>query len=230
MALPYDEASTHRLIKREPWRSTAVAQLARRCGKDEDVMPMMIEGPAGTVLAAVGDPSCHRIAGDVLARVQEERFHNGGARRGIGGGGGGGRGGARGRGLQDGGRRVLNSTNSASGSNGGSSGSGAGGGGYGGGERKSGEMASSRGGGQGGRAVGGRGGGGRGAHGTRTMIAADQVAFGCVYEHRDCFGRARFVGDTASVPEEQFEKDRKAHRGVGYLLSEKHGGTSEVIW
>ena len=114
MALPYDEASTHRLIKREPWRSTAVAQLARRCGKDEDVMPMMIEGPAGTVLAAVGDPSCHRIAGDVLARVQEERFHNGGARRGIGGGGGGGRGGARGRGLQDGGRRVLNSTNSAS--------------------------------------------------------------------------------------------------------------------
>lgn len=55
------------------------------------------------------------------------------------------------------------------------------------------------------------------------------VAFGAVYEHRDVFGRPRFVGDTDSVVEDSIVRDRKENRAVRSLLDD-HGGSSEVVW
>ena len=69
------------LIKR-PWQAPSVArlanQLARRGGAESGVLPMMVEGPMGTVLAAVGDERAHSIAGDVLSRCAEEQQQKGG--------------------------------------------------------------------------------------------------------------------------------------------------------
>ena len=46
-------------------------------GRNPDVLPMVIEGPAGVVLSAVGTKSDHRIAGDCLQKFQEERVRRG---------------------------------------------------------------------------------------------------------------------------------------------------------
>lgn len=53
---------------KKPWQSPAVLSLAGRLGMigHDHVQPMVVEGPAGTVLSAVGEDEDHRIAGDVL--------------------------------------------------------------------------------------------------------------------------------------------------------------------
>ena len=42
-------------------------------GRSAQTEPCVVEGPEGTILAAVGDGRDHRIAGDVLSRLQAER-------------------------------------------------------------------------------------------------------------------------------------------------------------
>jgi hypothetical protein len=53
-----------------------------------------------------------------------------------------------------------------------------------------------------------------------------------VYEHRDCFGVPRYVGQTELVPEEQFRADLD-HPGVRKTLRQPRTGrqgSSEVVW
>jgi hypothetical protein len=71
-----------------PWQSRAVLRLAnavRRPNKGklsgEQVEPMLVEGPRGTSLRALGCKEDHRVAGDALSRVmaeQRERRSRGG--------------------------------------------------------------------------------------------------------------------------------------------------------
>jgi hypothetical protein len=56
-----------RALINRPWQAPSVARLANQLGRGGGVQPMMVKGPRGTVLAAVGDTRAHSIAGDVLA-------------------------------------------------------------------------------------------------------------------------------------------------------------------
>ncbi|KAK3237602.1 hypothetical protein CYMTET_52333 [Cymbomonas tetramitiformis] len=69
--------SSSTAIGRKPWEAPSVAKLTSKLGKDPNIQPMVIEGPAGTVLAAVGEPADHHTAGDVLAQVHAQRIANG---------------------------------------------------------------------------------------------------------------------------------------------------------
>ena len=60
-------------LARAPWESTAVRRFAESMGRSAQTEPCVVEGPEGTLLAAVGDSRDHRIAGDVLSRLQAER-------------------------------------------------------------------------------------------------------------------------------------------------------------
>jgi hypothetical protein len=53
--------------------------------------------------------------------------------------------------------------------------------------------------------------------------------FGVVYEHRDCFGKPKFVSHTGGVPERSFSDDAARHLGVRNLLGYQEG-SSEVVW
>jgi len=66
-------------IMKKPWQSPAVLSLASRLGMigHDTVQPMVVEGPAGTVLSAVGEEADHRIAGDILQQCQEDRVSRG---------------------------------------------------------------------------------------------------------------------------------------------------------
>mmetsp|Transcript_33327 Transcript_33327/g.88170 ORF Transcript_33327/g.88170 Transcript_33327/m.88170 type:complete len:296 (+) Transcript_33327:616-1503(+) len=65
----------------KPWQSNAVAALAARAkrgglaggGGGESAEPMIIEGPRGTSLRAVGNAEDHKVAGDALAQCYAER-------------------------------------------------------------------------------------------------------------------------------------------------------------
>ena len=55
----------------------AVLSLAEKLSqRQSNVLPMMVEGPVGTVLTAVGEHEDHKIAGSVLAHAQEQRVSN----------------------------------------------------------------------------------------------------------------------------------------------------------
>mmetsp|Transcript_19770 Transcript_19770/g.36825 ORF Transcript_19770/g.36825 Transcript_19770/m.36825 type:complete len:288 (-) Transcript_19770:22-885(-) len=53
--------------------------------------------------------------------------------------------------------------------------------------------------------------------------------FGVVYEHRDCFGKPKYVGHTSGVPEKRFSEDARKHQGVRNLLAYQQG-RSDVVW
>lgn len=72
-------ASNEQLAER-PWQSPAVMRLMNRAmqprrgdGTHHAVAPMIVEGPKGTVIRAVGEDRDHIVAGNAVARVQEER-------------------------------------------------------------------------------------------------------------------------------------------------------------
>ena len=54
-----------------PWESAAVRRLASRVGKDERSEPMLVEGPLGTVLAAVGERRDHEVAGRAVSAAMQ---------------------------------------------------------------------------------------------------------------------------------------------------------------
>ena len=215
------------LIKR-PWQAPSVARLANKLGRGGaagDVQPMMVEGPRGTVLAAVGDARAHSIAGDVLAScAAEEQQQQQQQQRGSGG--------------TERGWRTSREPSSSSSSSSSSRG-----------RSRQQRLMGSRGGeaqltvrGGGGGSVGGRtaqtarGGREGGAHSSsssssssRRQLARLEPAFGAVYEHRDSFGKPVVVGETDTVPELAFERDLAKHKALRDLASYK-GGTAVVVW
>jgi hypothetical protein len=61
---------THELA---PWQSPAVLELAQQVGRRRpEATPMVVEGPVGTVLAAVGEQSDHSVAGRALGHAMAQ--------------------------------------------------------------------------------------------------------------------------------------------------------------
>jgi len=57
-----------------PWESTTVQTLANKLGKDKNIVPMMIEGPTGCILASVGEERDQKVATEALCQCHEERL------------------------------------------------------------------------------------------------------------------------------------------------------------
>jgi len=64
-----------------PWMSPAVLTLSKRAGSrgsladQTEIQPMVVEGPAGVVIQAVGEQVDHEVAGKALATCQQQRIH-----------------------------------------------------------------------------------------------------------------------------------------------------------
>ena len=65
------------VLAKQPWRAPSVQRLAQQLGTNKLVQPMMVEGPAGTILTAVGEQEDHAVAGEVLRQAQEARAKRG---------------------------------------------------------------------------------------------------------------------------------------------------------
>lgn len=66
--------------------------------------------------------------------------------------------------------------------------------------------------------------------GRETMRLEKQKAvFGAVYEHRDCFGKPRYIGATDDAPENSYREDVAGHQAVKNLITHQ-AGRSEVVW
>ena len=52
-----------------PWQSPAVMELAHTVGRSSAAAPMLIEGPVGTVMAAIGEQRDHAVAGHALTQA-----------------------------------------------------------------------------------------------------------------------------------------------------------------
>jgi len=62
-----------------------------------------------------------------------------------------------------------------------------------------------------------------------TTSTPDEVSFGVVYEHRDCFGAPKFVGSTDIVAEKQFKLDYESNANINQVVNHNQGST-EVVW
>ena len=65
-----------------PWQSSSVKSLVKRAGRRGDggvasVEPMMVEGPRGTSLRAVGEANDHKVAGDALSQLMAQKRRTG---------------------------------------------------------------------------------------------------------------------------------------------------------
>ena len=60
--------------QKAPWESVAVMKLASRVGQAPEAEPMLVEGPCGTVLAAVGEQRDHQIAGRAVSAVMQKQL------------------------------------------------------------------------------------------------------------------------------------------------------------
>lgn len=65
------------VFKTKPWAAPSVQELSGQMGRVREADPLVVEGPAGDILTAVGSRTDHRIAGDVLSRVQHSRIQRG---------------------------------------------------------------------------------------------------------------------------------------------------------
>ena len=61
------------VFREQPWKAPSVQALSRQMGRSREANPLLVEGPAGPVISAVGRQSDHHIASDVLIRAQERR-------------------------------------------------------------------------------------------------------------------------------------------------------------
>ena len=57
----------------------------------------------------------------------------------------------------------------------------------------------------------------------------ESKVFGAVYEHRDCFGKPQFIGQTDSTPECKFSQDVASHQAIRNMRTYQ-GGTANVVW
>ena len=194
-----------------PWQSPAVREIAQRAGKADDATPMLLEGPVGTVMAAVGESRDHAIASRALSdamqgglqeklrRAEQEKrmlqhkvqLHKSGGPSPT---------------VQPpavaSDRRLAVPGRPSGRSQGGASSDG-------------GVVARTAGGGPMAMAPGRSG-----------------PSFGAVYEYRDSVGRPQYVAGTAEMPEAAFANDYHDHAGVRRLFegpSEAHG-RAKVVW
>ena len=67
--------TAHRALAAQPWQSPSVAALVRQATSKapNDAQPMLVEGPRGTALRAVGSAADHAAAGDALGQCIADR-------------------------------------------------------------------------------------------------------------------------------------------------------------
>jgi hypothetical protein len=58
-----------------PWESTTVQTLANKLGKDKNIVPMMIEGPTGCILASVGEERDQKAATEGIYWRDKKHCH-----------------------------------------------------------------------------------------------------------------------------------------------------------
>eukprot|EP00397_Hematodinium_sp_SG-2012_P055239 GEMP01067255.1.p1 GENE.GEMP01067255.1~~GEMP01067255.1.p1 ORF type:complete len:236 (+),score=65.53 GEMP01067255.1:94-801(+) len=66
--------------KRAPWQSDAVAVLASEVQQNtgaSDASTMVMQGPQGTIIQAIGSKEDHAVAGRVVAHLQHKKLKNG---------------------------------------------------------------------------------------------------------------------------------------------------------
>lgn len=57
----------------QPWKSPAVASFASRLGTDQSLQALVLSGPRGTALRAVGEAEDHKIASRVVTKLELRR-------------------------------------------------------------------------------------------------------------------------------------------------------------
>ena len=61
-----------------PWQSPAVTELAHNVGKSKpDATPLLVEGPTGTVISAIGEQRDHNIAGRAMRDAMAQQPNRG---------------------------------------------------------------------------------------------------------------------------------------------------------
>ena len=147
------------VFREEPWKAPSVQALTRQMGRSANARPLLVEGPAGPVISAVGQQRDHSIASDVLGRAQESRVRAGIAMP----------------------RGVNSPANQQQ----------------------------------------------RGQRRKRRQRPAQ--SFGAVFEHRDAFGKPKFIGRTDSTPEARFAQDIQQHQTIRNMMTYQQG-RSDVVW
>ena len=188
-------------------------QLVNQLGyQDSPVKPMVVEGPEGMVLGAIGEVQDHAAAGDYLEKLHAERTGRPRQRLQVA---------DRPAASSTGNRnRSRNRRSSRSGNDDGHSiDNGNGNGGGNGGGNALAQIAKR---GFGGRSGDNSNGGGRGG-----------VVFGAVYEYRDAVGVPKLVSSTEQVPEAQFVADTQAvdaHGSGAAVRKLMTTGSPSVVW
>ncbi len=149
------------VFREQPWKAPSVQALSRQMGRSREANPLLVEGPAGPVISAVGRQSDHHIASDVLSRAQERRVNAGIAMPH-------GPPTSRGQSQRRAGNAIMRARHPAQ-------------------------------------------------------------SFGAVFEHRDAFGKPKFIGRTDTTPEARFAQDIQHHQAVRNLMT-YDGGRSDVVW
>ena len=162
------------VFREQPWKAPSVQALSRQMGRSRDANPLLVEGPAGPVISAVGRQSDHHIASDVLGRAQERRVRAGIAMPRAG----------RPLAAEGAGQTQRRAGNSIM-------------------QPKS--------------------------RLQQRPPRRPVQSFGAVFEHRDAFGKPKFIGRTDSTPEARFAQDVQQHQAVRNLIS-YDGGRSDVVW
>tara|TARA_B100000795_G_scaffold265859_1_gene248252 strand:- start:730 stop:1512 length:783 start_codon:yes stop_codon:yes gene_type:complete len=65
------------LHRNQPWTAPSVQQLSNRMGNNATARPLLVEGPAGPVISAVGSQTDHRVANTALINAQQRRLRSG---------------------------------------------------------------------------------------------------------------------------------------------------------
>mmetsp|Transcript_18479 Transcript_18479/g.59981 ORF Transcript_18479/g.59981 Transcript_18479/m.59981 type:complete len:255 (+) Transcript_18479:59-823(+) len=61
------------LLRREPWRSDKVAEFAASLGQDKARDALVLEGPRGTALRAIGEAEDHKVASKMVVDIELRR-------------------------------------------------------------------------------------------------------------------------------------------------------------
>ena len=179
--------------------STRAASLATHADGEDDVLPMVVEGPKGTVIRAVGGSEDHQVAGAALAQIQLDRRIAGKDMA------------AAGPPPPTPSIAHLGGTGSSR-SRRGISVSGGGGVGGGGGSVGAGSMVLAR----------------ASTSASASRAPAHDYTFGAVYQYHDSTGKAKLIGSTAELPERAFRRDMLHNTEVAKLMSGSGGDSSQL--
>lgn len=187
-----------------PWQSPAVHELVQRAGNVHDATPMVIEGPTGTVMAAIGEQRDNQIASRALAETmqgglqeklqraeREKRMLQHNVRT-----------------AQQRGEQPIGAGRATA-------------------DRRIAPVDPSP-----APRTGARGGAVALSTGSGPLAAGQGPTFGAVYEYRDSVGKPHYVAGTSSVPEAAFAEDYRTNAGVRQLFDgpESAHGRAKVVW